>query len=141
VNDWVLVDRRNLQIRAGNNRSLTNKWIGPYKVLEAIGSHAYRLEVPEGTRWHNVVHTTLLKPFHRRDEDQDMDKDDPDVYEVESIINSRKIRGVVKYRVRWVGYTEFEDTWETWDKLDNCPKKLREFRERHPNKPRDEREV
>jgi len=100
VNDWVLVDRRNLQIRAGNNRSLTNKWIGPYKVLKAIGSHAYQLEVPEGTRWHNVVHTTLLKPFHRRDEDQDMDEDDPDVYEVESIVNSRKIRGVVKYRVR-----------------------------------------
>jgi len=113
VNDWVLVDHRNLQIRAGNNRSLTNKWIGPYKVLEAIGSHAYRLEVPEGTQWHNVVHTTLLKPFHRRDEDQDMDEDDPDVYEVESIVNSRKIRAVVKYRVRWVGYTEFEDTWET----------------------------
>jgi len=121
------VDRCNLQIRAGNNRSLTNKWIGPYKVLEAIGSYAYRLEVPEGTHWHNVVYTTLLKPFHRRDKDQDMDENDPDVYEVESIVNSRKIRGVVKYRVRWVGYTEFEDTWEMWDKLDNCPEKLREF--------------
>jgi len=67
VNDWVLVDRRNLQVKAGNNRSLTNKWIGPYKVTETIGTHAYRLEVPEGTRWHNVVHTTLLKPFRTRD--------------------------------------------------------------------------
>ena len=121
------MDHRNLQVRAGNNRFLTNKWIGPYKVLEAIGSHAYRLEVPEGTQWHNVVHTILLKPFHRRDEDQDIDEDDPDVYEVESIVNSQKIRGVVKYRVHWVGYTEFEDTWETWDKLDNCLQKLREF--------------
>jgi len=91
------VDHWNFQVRAGNNRSLTNKWIGPYKVLEAIGSYAYRLEVPEGTRWHNVVHTTLLKAFHRRDEDQDMNEDDPDVYEVESIVNSRKIRGVVEY--------------------------------------------
>jgi len=99
INDWVLVDRRNLQIQAGNNRSLTNKWIGPYKIIEAIGFHAYQLEVPEGTHWYNVVHTTLLKPFNRRDEDQEIDDDDPDVYEVESIIDSRKIRGVVKYRV------------------------------------------
>jgi len=100
INNWVLVDYRNLQIQAGNNRSLTNKWIGPYKVIEAIGSHVYQLEVPEGTRWYNVVYTTLLKAFNRRDEDQEMDNDDPDVYEVESIIDSRKIHSVVKYRVR-----------------------------------------
>ena len=50
VNLWVLVDRRNLQIKVGNNRSLTNKWIGSYKVTKAIGTHAYQLEVLEGTR-------------------------------------------------------------------------------------------
>jgi len=83
----------------------------------------------------------LLKPFNRRDEDQEIDDNDPDVYEVESIIDSRKIRSVVKYRVRWVGYTEFEDTWETFDKLDNCPDRVKAFRERYPNKPRDIREV
>jgi len=79
VDDWVLVDRRNLQVKAGNNPSLTNNWIGPYKVTKAIGSHAYQLEVPEGTRWPNVVHITLLKPFRRRDEPRDMDKDEPDL--------------------------------------------------------------
>ena len=82
VNDWVLVDRRNLQVKAGNNRSLTNGWIAPYKVRKAIGSHACQLAVPEGTRWHNVVHTILLKPCHQKDEPQYMDKDEPDVYKV-----------------------------------------------------------
>ena len=33
VSDWVLVDRRNLSVKAGNNRSLTQKWIGPYNRL------------------------------------------------------------------------------------------------------------
>ena len=46
-----------------------------------------------------------------------MDEDEPHVYEVKSIIDSRKKKGVVKYRVRWVGYTEFEDTWEMLDML------------------------
>ena len=39
-----------------------------------------------------------------------MDEDEPDIYKVECIIDSRRNRGGVKYRVRWVGYTEFEDT-------------------------------
>ena len=63
-------------MKAGNNKSLTWKWLGPYKIIKAIGSYAYRLEVPEGMRWHNVVYTTLLKPFRRRDESQDMDEDE-----------------------------------------------------------------
>ena len=79
IDDWVLVDRRNLHVKSGNNQCFTRKWLGPYKVIKVIGSHAYRLEVPEGTRWHNVVHTTLLKPFRKRHEPQDMDKDKGEV--------------------------------------------------------------
>ena len=90
IDDWVLVDHRDLQIKAGNYRSLTNKWIGPYTITKAVGTHAYQLEVPQGTRWHNVVHTTLLKPCRRRNEPQDMEEDEEDVYEVESIIDCRK---------------------------------------------------
>jgi hypothetical protein len=77
-----------------------NKWIGPYKFIETIGSHTYKLEVPEGTQWHNVVHTTLLKPFRTRDDPQDMDKDeDNEISEVKKILNSKKYAGVVKYRI------------------------------------------
>ena len=76
---------------------MTWKWLGPYKVIKAIGSYAYRLEVPEGTRRHDVVHTTLLKPFRRRDKPQDMDEDEAEVWEVEEIVNSRTVKGVVQY--------------------------------------------
>ena len=79
IDDWVLVDRRNLQVKAGNNKWLTCKWLGPYKVIKAIGSHAYSLDVPESTRWRNVVYTTLLKPFKRRDEPQNMDEDEEEI--------------------------------------------------------------
>ena len=76
---WVLVNRRNLQVNAGNNKSLTQKWIGHYKVVKAIGSHANWQEVPEGTRWPNVVHTIVLKLFSRREEAQDMDEDKEEI--------------------------------------------------------------
>ena len=84
-------------MKAGNNESLTCKWLGPYQVIKAIGSQAYRLEVPEGTGCHNVVHTTLLKPFRRRDEPQDMSEDEEEIWEVEEIVNSRRVKGVVQY--------------------------------------------
>ena len=63
-----------------------------------------------------------------------MEEDEEGIYEVESIVDARKNRGVVKYRVRWVGYTEFEDTWEVFAKR-NCPLELQKFREKFPNKP------
>ena len=41
IANWVLVDRRNLQVKAAKNKSLTRKWLGPYKLIKAIGSHTY----------------------------------------------------------------------------------------------------
>ena len=141
IKDWVLVERRNLQVKTGKNKSLTYKWLGPYKVIKAIGFHTYSLEVPEGTRWHNVVHTTLLKPFRRRDEPQDMDEDEEEIWEVEEIVNSRRVKGVVQYQVWWTGCTELLGEWETFEHYDNCPEKLQEFRQKFPRKPRDEKDV
>ena len=47
IDNWVLDDRWNLQVQAGNNKLLTHKWLGPYKVTKAIGSYTYWLEVPK----------------------------------------------------------------------------------------------
>ena len=113
VDDWVLVDRRNLSVKAGNNRSLTQKWIGPYQVIQTAGPHAYKLQLPRGIRIHHVLHTTMVKPFHgnQRDNDDD-DEQDELFYTVESIVSSKRFGKKVKYRVRWEGYTEQDDTWE-----------------------------
>ena len=51
----------------------------------------------------------------------------PYVTEVEQIVNSRKVKGVVQYQVRWSGCIELEDTWQTFEDLDNCLKKLTQF--------------
>ena len=63
VGEWVLVDRRNLTVKAGNNRFLTQKWIGPYQVIKTAGSHAYKLQLPSGMRIHHVLHATMMKPY------------------------------------------------------------------------------
>ena len=88
---------RSIQVKGGNYKSFTREWLGPYKVIKAIGSHTYRLEVPEGTQWHRVVHTTLLKSFRGQDKPQDMDEDMEEIWEVVEILNSERVKGVVQY--------------------------------------------
>ena len=70
-----------------------------------------------------------------------MDEDEEEIWEVEEIVNSRRVKGVVQYRVRWTGCTDLEDTWETFEHLDNYVEKLQEFRQQFPRKPRDEKDV
>ena len=73
------------------------EWLGPYQVMQAIGSHPYRLEVPWGRRWHNVGDTRLLKPFRRQGEPQHIHKDEEEILEIKEIVNSRIVKGVVQY--------------------------------------------
>ena len=51
-------------------------------------------------------------------------------WEVEKILNKRKIRGVDKYLVRWKGFTAESDTWEKKKDLKNAKELVDDFKER-----------
>ena len=48
-------------------------------------------------------------------------------WEVEKILNKRKVRGKDKFLVRWKEFMAEEDTWESRENLQNAGDLLREF--------------
>jgi len=59
-------------------------------------------------------------------------------WEVEKILNKRKVQGKDKFLVRWKGFTVEGDIWESRKNLQNAGELLREFEEEYG---KDNREV
>ena len=65
VSDTILVDRRNLKIPDGGKRVLSDRWIGPFKVImDKWDSNAYKVDILARTRIHGVINFSLLKPYN-----------------------------------------------------------------------------
>ena len=60
VGDSLLLSNKNLSFR-NIPAKLQKKFVGPFKVIEEVGPQAYRLDLPDTWKIHNVFHISLLK--------------------------------------------------------------------------------
>lgn len=124
VGDLVRLSAAHINLKGVRSRKLGPKFLGPFKVLAAVGEVAYRLQLPATMQVHNVFHVSQLQPWHTDKEfPQHMAHAQPgpvagsDEYEVESILdvcppsaNSKKREWF--FLVRWKGWAPEDDTWE-----------------------------
>ncbi len=124
VGDQVLLTIRPQQLPPGVSSKLHAKYSGPFLIIAAVGSNAFKLDLPPTVNIHPVFHVSQLKQFLCDTELHGKStKPGPlyadkkgDVYEVESILGKRQKpggkRGELQYLVKWTGHPFSDSSWE-----------------------------
>ncbi|GJT94459.1 putative reverse transcriptase domain-containing protein, partial [Tanacetum coccineum] len=115
-------------LRFGKRGKLNPRYVGPFKVLEKVGSVAYKLELPqELSRVHNMFHVSNLKKCYSEDplavpldglhvdDKLHFVEEQVEIMEIE-VKRLRKIR-VPIVKVRWNSRRGPEFTWEREDQF------------------------
>jgi len=108
VSDLVLLSTKDLkyQMVGRQTEKLTEHFVGPYKVKAIISSNAIELDLPSTVRIHPVVNVSQVRRYRSQVEGQRKEMPQPVViegeeeWEVEKIMNKRKVQGKEKYLVR-----------------------------------------
>jgi len=140
--DRVWLKRKNIRTRRPSNK-LDHKQIGPYTILEKVGSRAYKLDLPASVKLHPVFHISLLEPTaitepipeHHQPPPPPVIMEEQQEWEVEQILNSRQHRSKVQYRVKWTGLHNPDKTWYPAENFENSHEITRKFHEEYPEKP------
>jgi len=135
VGDLVLLSTKDLkyQIVGRRTEKLTERFVGPYKIKEIISSNAVKLELPSTVKIYLVVNVSRIRKYVGQVEGQKKEQpalviiEGEEEWEVERILNKRRVRGKDKYLVRWKGFTAESDTWEGRKNLENAKEAIEEF--------------
>jgi len=135
VGDLVLLSTKDLkyQMIGRHTEKFTECFVGPYKVKAIISSNTIELDLPSTIRIHLVVNVSQVQRYKSQVEGQKKEIPQPVIiereeeWEVEEIMNKRKVRGRDKYLVWWKGCTVEEDTWESRENLKNTMGLVEEF--------------
>jgi hypothetical protein len=122
IGEKVWLDSRNLRLRT-NLPKLTDRQLGPFKILEKLSDRAYRLDLPENLKIHNMFYVGLLSKVKEDDsrpilkEPGPLEVEGEEEYEVEEITDSERCPEGWYYRVKWRGYGPESNTWEPFRRL------------------------
>jgi hypothetical protein len=125
VGDWVflrLQPYKQMSLKqAKKDNKLSPKYYGPYKVLQKIGTMAYKLELPASSRVHPVFHVSCLKKvigdkIPVQTIFPELDEEGKIILEPEAIIDIRihqlRNRSISEYLIKWRKLPAEDSTWE-----------------------------
>ncbi|KAI2659363.1 Transposon Tf2-8 polyprotein [Labeo rohita] len=140
--DSVWLSTRDLRLRLPC-RKLSPRYIGPFKILRQLNDVTFQLQLPPRYRIHPTFHVSLLKPhFPSATETPGAEAgapppeilDQPSVYTVNQILDSRRRGGRLEYLIDWEGYGPEERSWVPRDDVLD-PSLLTDFHRNHPERP------
>lgn len=138
VNDKVWLSTKNLSLSDGfGSKKLHPKFCGPFTITKKINDVAFTLDLSEPMKQkgiHNTFHVSLLKPYVEDRFNREpvpppaiaLD-DGTQEFEVEKILAHRRRRNKQEYLVKWKGYPDHENTWQTINDLQNAKQAIVDF--------------
>jgi hypothetical protein len=133
--DLVKLSTRNLWLK---DKKLQPRWIGPFRILERIGSQAYRLALPEKyARLHDVFPVQFIEEYRPR-EGQPLlplpDLDDEEEFEIEEVKDKAIIQGQTHYLVKWKGWPTEYNQWIADEDLENAKQAIQSYEKQKKKK-------
>ena len=131
--DRILLSTKDLVFKERPTKKLMERYVGPYMIEEVVSTNAVKLQLLSSMRIHPVVNVSRIVQYkeqvkgQRKEEGKPVEVEGIKEWEVEKILNKKKIRRVEKYLVRWKGFTAEGDTWERKENLKNAEEALEEF--------------
>ena len=128
--DLVKLTTRNLRLK---DKKLQPRWIGPFRVLEWIGTQAYMLSLPKKYAWlHDVFPIQFIEDYRPRKDDNQLplpmpDLEDDDEWEIEEIRDKATIKGTTHYLVKWEGWLTEYNQWIPEDDMGNAQKAIQRY--------------
>jgi Chromo (CHRromatin Organisation MOdifier) domain len=134
----VWLEGKNLPISHGTIK-LSPKRYGPFTIMKLISPVTSQLDLPVSWNIHPIFHNNLLTPYVGTNaHGPNFTRPPPDLingeaeYEVEAIRSHRYFgkNKRLQYLLKWKGYPEADNTWESEDQL-NAPNLLKQYNRRH----------
>lgn len=138
VGDWVflrLQPYKQMSLKqAKKDNKLSPKYYGPYKVLQKIGTMAYKLELPSSSCIHPVFHVSCLKKvigdkLPVQTILPELDEEGKIILEPEEIIDTKirqlRNRSISEYLIKWKNLPVEDSTWEDVSFIEKHPKLLK----------------
>jgi hypothetical protein len=108
-----------------------------------LSNRAYRLQLPEKLKIHNVFYVGLLSKV-KEDESRPiltepgpLEVEGEEEYEVEEIVDSERRPDGWYYRIKWKGYGPESNTWEPKTNLEHAEDILKKYHQKLLKKARD----
>ena len=142
IESKMFLNERNI-VTARSFKKLDDKMLGSFINLDLVDS-SYKLKLSESMRVHDVFHSDLLRsvvddllPGQKNELSGSIVINDEDEWKIDDILNFRRYRRRLQYRIKWNGY----DNDLNWynaddDEFMNAQKIVDDFHIRYSNKSR-----